>query len=692
MDWPRYRRDAVAFPTPRRDVYYPHLYPNQRYLPYHLPEREAREDRPWRKVDAISDFLDDKIAYSGDLGWTLDYATAWCYRHLIGSQPEVADAIDHVRELETVSPKTPYYIFDYLDKAIFGGKLQDMVYLRWRCQSTCSTGTTSAPNVEGIPRICMELNMTPFEDDEAGIDDLLEALIHQMIHAYFLVCCGAQKKGDHQDGRLMDGLHFGVILLTIKDISKQCVDGPLDLIFHAYKRRQYEGRLPLIPASHLVNHRTPASKNKNSYISLDPRGSAVGPAAADGQTHCMHDNRKISWQQIKNWQVETYARAIDLHIDLKGIEIWDLDADGVLIQHSRLHVDPSTTYVELLWDDKRIMVPRAKCMMFPSLERPITKLGQFDLMIPRCDFATFKCVDDFIQLENYRTSDYDLVRKGSRVLKGPPVYIPQDDTSPPSGSLPSIIANIKVFKAAESMKFDEMQHHAMEKLWSAEMTGDDPIDAFVILYNDDEHSKKPIHSELHKWARKFMVKKDDGVSSADDQSLWRRIHVDPFFDMDPYAALYQGRHGHGISNYEKICTYHGPAFEDLYSRNRAFQDDAQIVRNELILSGDIAHDGLHSSDLTSPLSDLSGLDLVRPALHRPHGRSWSSHRGLMGAARPFPHRQHSWDDLAMPYNHRRRMAIPRLLPRGIAGLGEKGLRRPAHPWRQDLGLLGIPHL
>lgn len=700
MAWRRFRRDPVAFPTPcpTRDVFYPQFYPDFRRYPHRFEERTPREDQPWRKVDAIADFLDDKIAFSGDLGWTLDYATAWCYRHLIGSQPEVADAIDHVRELGTVSPKTPYYIFNYLDKAIFGGKLQDMVYLRWRSQSSCSPGTTSAPNVEGIPRICVELNKTPFEDDAADIDDLLEALIHQMIHAYFLVCCGAQKKDDYQDGRLMDGLHFGVILLTIKDISKQCVDGVLSLVFHAYKRREFEGRLPLRPANILCNP-MPASNSKSTYISLDPRGNAIGPAAADGQTHCMHDNRKISWQQIKNWQVETFARAIDLQMDLKGIDIWDLDTEGVLTRHSRLQVDPSTTYVELLWDEKRIMVPREKCLKFPSLSRPITKLGQFDLMLPECDEDTFKCIYDHITQGTYKTCHWNMFRNGIALAKGPPVYMPPTESGESTGEYPSIIASIKVFKAAEQMKFEELQFHAMEQLFNADMTSDNPIQAFELLYNDNDPDVGPISAELHKWARKFMVKKDDGRADAGRQECVCRHHhrgLDSFWDQDSHAAVNHDQHRRGMSNYEKMLVFHGPAFEELYTRSAAFRDDADIAKNELVLAGELGYDAPRSWDSTpslssgfssfSSLSSLGGMH--QPGLRLPHRRSWSSCGGQMGAAWPGPRLQHSLDDLAIPPTHARPLAVPRLLQRRLVDVREKIGRAPVHQWREDFGLLG----
>ncbi|KAK3092220.1 hypothetical protein LTR53_019616, partial [Teratosphaeriaceae sp. CCFEE 6253] len=127
--------------------------------------------------------------------------------------------------------------------------------------------------------ICIELNETPFRNDDAGMDELLDALLHQMIHAYFLVTCGAQKKGATQDGRLLDGLHFGVIMYTIRDLTRQCRRGMLELTFHAALRRDQN------------NDPYALHKSRQQFISLSTKGSSLAAAPADGQSHCSLDNR-----------------------------------------------------------------------------------------------------------------------------------------------------------------------------------------------------------------------------------------------------------------------------------------------------------------------------------------------------------------------------------------------------------------
>ena len=504
---------------------------------------------------------DRGLTHAGDLGWTLEYATAWCYKHLIGNQTGVADAIDRVRELESVEQITPFIMFDFLDKALFRNKLRGMVYLRWKTMMSCSPGTTSAPGVvSGIPRVCIELNLTPFEDDDSDVDDLLDVLIHQMIHAFFLVACGAQPKSAKQDGRLLDGLHFGVIMSTIRDITRRCREGGLDVIFYAANRAG----------------NTLRRNDCRQYISVDPRGSASGSAPADGQTHCNHDNRQVRPAQIKNWQVENYSVSIDLGMDGKGDVIWDLDKSSVLVSTDRLKGPPSSSYVELIWDDKRVMVPREKALKHKSLKKPLEKDEKMELKVPECSESVFVQIYNFFTCgSTQKDVDQVFVDAASRAprTKGPPVLIPSSHTS--IDSPVGMINHLQIFKVAESMKFEELQEHVMKRLWEMPATTDDPIKALKLLYNDKDNSG-PVHAELHKWARHFLAKREGSNGNTGYEYGWQGYQRN--FAMAGYGfPMGSGNLAVGTSNYEKLGSYHLSAFRELYHRNLALKDDCKLV-------------------------------------------------------------------------------------------------------------------
>lgn len=566
---------------------------------------------------------DKALKDAGDLGWTVEYATAWCYKHLIGNRPAVTDAIDRVRELEDVEVRTPFIVFDFLDKALFGHKLKGMVYMRWTSFNSCSPGMTSAPGVvSGISRICIELNKTLFEDDDGDIDDMLDVLIHQMIHAFFLVACGAQPKGAKQDGRLMDGLHFGVILSTIRDITDRCMDGMLNLIFYFATRAGYN------------RHRD----DRRRFIALDPRGSAVGPAPADGQSHCTHDNRQIRPAHLKNWQVETYASALESDLQSKGDVIYDLGTDSKLEATDRLKGPPSSTYVELIWDDKRVMVPREKALKYKSIKKPLEKEDKMELKVPECTTEVFVQIYNFFTIgSTLKDMDQVLVEQANRMIqtKGPPVLVTNGHGRAATDSPVGLINHLQVFKVAEGMKFEELQQHVLQRLWEMPTTFDDPIKALKLLYNDKDNSG-PVHSELHKWARSFLCKRDDG-----GQVDWYHGSRAGWYD-NGWPGWPPHSHS-GLSNYEKILQFHTEDFRSLYHRNLALKDDCKLViglmSQEMTDVNDIY--GLPQPEFPQPINNNNLPLLLRQANVYPEVTDTVLQKAQR---RVRPQRARSWDD------------------------------------------------
>lgn len=565
---------------------------DDRYYPYDFRQRHRKTDDGLPAVKKILEELTEPgLARHGDLGWTLEYATAYCYKHLNSNRPGIVDTIDTARQAP-LCKKAPFLIFDSFDRTMFQGKLKGMVYLKWRSLSDNSPGVTSAPDVRD-PRICIELNIRPFEERGADIEDLLDALIHQMIHAYFLVCCGKQSKSTTSDGRLMDAVNFGVLMYTIKEISMDCQEGPLRLTFYSHKRaRLARGPARLLDRSGSDDHGGYSGRAR-PYIAMDPHGDTVGPPPNDGQSHCMHDNRRFRGAEIRNWQVSHYACAIELEMDQRGNTVYDLDVSGELLLVERLRGPPSSTYVELVWDEKRVMAPRDKVMDFESLKKPASRGGQHELLLPKCDFHTFKCLWDFIQHRKYspQYSYLDPATSQRREdMKGPPIIVHGSGFNATDG----VTVHIRVFKMAESMKFSELQKYAMERLYEMPTTSDDPITALKEIYNKKDNSK-PIHAELHKWARKFLARTDEPHHLSSHNSPW-----DPLGVSDYRYTPYTYPSYRGTSNYEKLISIHGDRFQDLYHRNPALKDDSKLVVAQLSYPGYLADDTT-SSSVPAPL-------------------------------------------------------------------------------------------
>ena len=119
-------------------------------------------------------------------------------------------------------PQTlPYALFNDIDKALFGGVLRGNVHLRFdKNLPSGLAGVTTWPSQIKKSRIRVELSKDlTFKQAPAVI---IEALMHQMIHAYLLQCCGTHNGRNNHD--LRHGLGFSTAALVV---LKACGFRPL---------------------------------------------------------------------------------------------------------------------------------------------------------------------------------------------------------------------------------------------------------------------------------------------------------------------------------------------------------------------------------------------------------------------------------------------------------------------------------
>lgn len=237
---------------------------------------------------------------------------------------------------------TAFALFGLLDKYLFAQKLQGMVYLTWKTMEKFSPGMTSAAG-QKAPRINIQLNKTPFMLEEGTMDNMLEIFIQQMIHAYFLVCCDSQKHDEKQDGRLLDGLHFGLLLETIIDITGSCKFGPLNMIFHASRRT--------------LRSEPPTPRFSRSFIAFDPSETSFDAGTVTGNSCCHQDNRHVRYAEIKHWQVEVYARHLNENMESRGDHVLFFKK-GKGLKTPRPWGPPSWQYSELICTKQNIAISK----------------------------------------------------------------------------------------------------------------------------------------------------------------------------------------------------------------------------------------------------------------------------------------------------------------------------------------------
>lgn len=118
--------------------------------------------------------------------------------------------------------RLPFMVFDQLDRELFRSVLKGNVHLRWQADMPSGIYATTChadpPTMRRITIILSEVLAT------APRVNILGALVHQMMHAYFLQCCGYQAQEGGSGGHdLCHGPEFRALFLTI---SHRCtLDG-----------------------------------------------------------------------------------------------------------------------------------------------------------------------------------------------------------------------------------------------------------------------------------------------------------------------------------------------------------------------------------------------------------------------------------------------------------------------------------
>ena len=104
----------------------------------------------------------------------------------------------------------PFLLFNDIDATLFSGVLKGNVYLTWARLPHGLSGMTTRPGRGCCPRTTIELS----QDLQLVIspEDLVSTLLHQMIHAYLLQCCGHKNVDVAGTGHdLMHKLDFSAI-------------------------------------------------------------------------------------------------------------------------------------------------------------------------------------------------------------------------------------------------------------------------------------------------------------------------------------------------------------------------------------------------------------------------------------------------------------------------------------------------
>jgi hypothetical protein len=470
---------------------------------------DSDHDSPFRRPSSpyplsrstISRLRDPFYKCTRNLGWNIDWAVAYLVDHLEKTRNDAAEGLRTIRikaatlSREGLDPEDIIYkTFNRLDATLFKGHLKDAVYLSTLPLPPSLSGATYNANWgpdPGVTRISIVLNSGLLEYARAR--DVVALLIHQMIHAYFLVACGPQKENEVEYGRLAHGKHFGQILTTIKDISATHGKELVGLDF---------GHDVLI--------------DDEVYPRRRKDNDSKDEAAKWYCTDCHASTASIPTRDLTKWYTKTIAPLLSPSLSTSAlrsanVQIYNERRHTIEVR-SRARLPPSTETIEVLYNDTSTLLDREKIEEnVLSARRALTCSRFLKISDNDVDEATFTRFMEYVHTGAYRPSPlyggYGNGRGG--LVLAPTAGHRRDDWDA------HVLADILFVKFGTSYHLSECVEYGLKRLDSYSIVDEDPIDILTHIFSGREPCAK-----LRSWVARFLRA---GPSSS---SSFARIHTD----------------------------------------------------------------------------------------------------------------------------------------------------------------------
>jgi hypothetical protein len=484
---------------------------------------------------AVVRLQDPHIKCDRNLGWNIDWAVAFIVDHLDNKNIDAAESLRNIRikaatlERDGFAEDIPYRIFDRLNDTLFAGYLKNTVYLSSSSLGPSVSGATYTQNwgpVTSVPRISIILNSDVL--NYARSRDIVALLIHQMIHAYFLVACGPQKEDQVSYGRLSHGYHFGKIMSCIKTLSAAhgreltSLDYGHDLDALAY----YDDKIP--------RHRNTLS----SWSSAEREKWYC--------SHCYSNTPSILLSSLEKWYNKTISplltHPISSSLRSATVQIYNERRHELEIEQ-RGHLPPSTRTIEVVYRDTCTLL---RCEdsdeHILSARHALSHSRILELDSIDVDQDTFERFIEFAHTGGYRpehsSSFFNTSGHGNE--NGRCIISPTAGHGNPENA--HILADIRFVKFATQMRIEECRSYAIKRLASYAVVDEDPVRILEEVFRGREAC-----AELREWVGKFLIASPSSSSVSTSSA------------MSP-VSMAEARHGDAMAqtNLAKLEDANGP--------------------------------------------------------------------------------------------------------------------------------------
>ncbi|KAI4182981.1 MAG: hypothetical protein LQ346_006427 [Caloplaca aetnensis] len=379
--------------------------------------------------------------------------------------------------------KLPFQIFNELDAEFFRSALQGNISLGWSDVPDETLSRTCRAGRKGNPRIRIELSHTLL--NEAHHADIVAALVHQMVHAYYLQCCGYRDRGHTGTGH--DLKHEQPFQALLQCVGEHCE--------------------PL--------------RGISSLDLWTPRRSTRYPTSRDpnlGASCCYARRRRFSDVDIRDWRDVARAKTASLEEAKKAKEsaspdVYSVDKDGKETPPKSMkdwHLPPEAC-VLLTWEKRNYPVARTSIPDRPALtSSPYFKDGHLQLPLGTGE-AEFNALYFLVVHGQYPPSLSILnsvTAPNHQVSQGPPSIRPFDANAPTY-----LVQLITAFRLGKVLQYKPLCDFAVAGLYSLASTAENPVAVLEQIYQVPQDwnpitaplPTRSADSQLREWTRSWLA-------------------------------------------------------------------------------------------------------------------------------------------------------------------------------------------
>ncbi|KAL8946182.1 MAG: hypothetical protein Q9222_007389 [Ikaeria aurantiellina] len=358
----------------------------------------------------------------------------------------------------------PYQVFNELDQEFFCSTLNGNVSLGWSELPAGTLSQTSRAGHKGNPRIRIELSPL-LKHPDCSRRDLFAALIHQMVHAYYLQCCGHRDSGYSGTGH--DLAHEQPFQALLKVIEEHChpLHEVLSVELWTPKKRcrscERTTRDPTLGVSSCYGR-----TNRFDRVDIqDWRDLAI--ATASSLHDCSKTKGTIYWKDGKSFPRYVYF------VERDGTEDPPMSLD-------KWQYSPEA-YVFLRHEDRFYPIPRSSVGDLATLTSSPNFKDRSFLQIPdgtnQGAFLTFYLFLAYGVYPPFLKGLNSAPYAGSWSDGKPPIISPFDRNSP--ALLPQLIS---AFVLGKTIRYEPFCRHVLEAFWRLPSTAEDPVLALEHIY------------------------------------------------------------------------------------------------------------------------------------------------------------------------------------------------------------------